>query len=194
MTNLTDVFGNDLNTIITAIISAALISLTTVVLRVIFPRRSRLIYHQTKPSSVDLNHQFVQTETLFIQNIGRQEARDVCIIHNWQRDTFKAVLQPLHYKEEYTPAGQVVFKIDAIHPLETCVITYVHSTPPSTNEPILNSIRVSDHAARQVAPAIYHWYPSWVRWASKIFSFVGAWFILYLAIRSLIVAWHLIFA
>lgn len=184
--NLHDLINADLNTIITAIVSAVAIGLGSIALGLIFPRRSKLIYHQTRPISVDLNRQFVQTETLFIQNIGRQEARDVCVIHNWQRDTFKAAVQPSHYDEEYTPEGQVVFRIEAIHPLETCVITYVHSTPPSI-DPILRSIRAADHAARMVPPAIYHWYPTWIRWAFKICAVIGAWFALYLILRG---AWY----
>ncbi len=192
MSPLKDLVGQDINTVIIGIVSALVVASLPKILDLVFSRRPRLVYWQTKPSYVDLNAQFVQTETLFIQNVGGQEAQDVRVIHNWQRDTFKAVVQPLEYSEEQTPRGQVVFRLPTIHQGEMCVITYVHSTPPS-QDPLLNSIRVNDHIARPVSAPTASRYPKWAIWFYKVLAFIGAWLALYIIIRVLILVWQILF-
>jgi hypothetical protein len=191
MSGLTNLLAGDVNSLVVSMLSAAGLTLLPWLRDRVLPRGPRLVYYQTKPTAVVLNQHFVQTETLFIQNVGGREATDVCVIHNWPAGTFEAEVEPRNYTPDKTPSGEAVFKLAPIHKGETCIVTYVCRTPPS-RERLVNSVRGHDHTARRVEPPTVQKYPSWFQWIVNVLAFLGAWLVLALLIDGALMISRLI--
>src|SRR5258708_672484 len=93
---LREILGQDLNTVILTSVLAVVAALVVEVIRKSFPfaRRPRIVYYKTEETFVLLGRQQVRTQTLVIQNLGRQEARGVQVIHNWPSNGLKWDIRP----------------------------------------------------------------------------------------------------
>lgn len=183
-----ELIGQDLN----AILIALVLAVVTQLLSVAFVRRPKLVYYKTEEAFALLGNVQVRVQTLVIQNLGNQEARDIQVIHNWPEATFNWDIQPPRQCQKMTlPGGQAGFRIEVVQPYETVFITYVYSTPPNQN-PVLSSVLLAGHKAATMMFPLANRYSRLLIWARRVLVFIGGWVVFFVLLSCGIALWHLI--
>ncbi len=185
MSNLNDFWSQNASSFITSVAALVAASGLHEILRLIFQTSPKLVYWQVEADSITFGSQAIYVKTIYIKNTGRKEARGIRVIHNWRRNSFGVAVDAVSYVDDQTQDGKAILKLDPIHKGETCVITYVHNTPPSGEGPLIKSIRTDDQKADLVGSPTVSRYPAWVLWVYKVLAFVGTWFVLYVIFWAL---------
>lgn len=191
--NLSQLLGPDLNAVVLALVLAVVVALVFEVVRsrFVFARRPRIVYYKTEEAFGVLNRQQVLTQTVVIQNLGSQQARNVQVIHNWPSSTgWKWNIQPPRKCSPITlPGRELAFEVEIIQPFETVFITYIYGTPPN-QKPVLNSVIIAGHAARALPFPLASRYSRFGIGVFRALAFVGSWAVLYFLLQGAIAVWH----
>jgi len=119
---------------------------------------------------------FVRTHNLSVQNIGREPAEDVEIIHSGRPDLF-FLHPPLAYEEEQSGSGEHVLRIKSLGRKEHCflqMITYKSSLPELLN------VRFKAGKAIPIPVQLQRVFPLWVQRIVIVLTIMGVWVATYL--------------
>lgn len=159
-------------------IVTGIISLVVGLLLQRFSNRPRLLYWVPGSFLFDLR-QFPQpaqlrTDSLTIQNVGRQPATNVEIIHRSKPDHFQ-FSTPVAYIEDVTPAGEHVIRIPAIGPKEHINIQLLSYTA----SPVLLSVRSAEGKALLIQVHLQRRFPRSYMLLLQALLLIGAGFVVY---------------
>lgn len=104
---------------LTGYILTGLVSLVVGVLLKYFEARARVVFWAANPVLFNLRNENVvlQTNALNVQNLGRQSAEDVEIVHKTKPDFFQ-FSPPLAFEEVTTANGEHVIRVKSLGPKE----------------------------------------------------------------------------
>lgn len=123
----------------------------------------------------------LQTDSLTIQNVGRQPATHIQIVHRARPDHFQ-FSTPIAYTEDTNPNGEHITKIESLGPKEYINIQYLSHT----TLPMLLSVR-SDHGqAKVIQVVLRQLYSQWVNYLASTFMVIGFGFIFYWLVMSVV--------
>jgi len=125
---------------------------------------------------------FVRTHSLSVQNIGREPAEDVEIIHSGRPDLF--FLHPsLAHEEEQTGSGEHVIRIKSLGRREHVflqMITYKSSLPDLLN------VRSKAGKAIPIPVQLQRVFPLWVQRIVIVLTLIGVWVATYLLYKVIL--------
>lgn len=122
----------------------------------------------------------LQTDSLSIQNLGREPAKDVEIIYKARPDFFKFA-PPVHFEEAKTPTGEHIIKIPSLGPKEHVFLQLLsYKTTPQ-----ILSVRSEQGLGKLMQIQIQPWIPYWGQVLTGSLIIIGAAFILYWLVRAL---------
>jgi hypothetical protein len=124
-------------------------------------------------------HFFLLTQSLTIQNFGREPADRVEIVHT-QRPDFFQLNPPLNYVENTAPNGEHTLRVDSLAAKEYFVIQFLCYT----HMPALAYIRSAAGHASAMPWMTVRRYPRWVYAAMWLAMLVGAGFSVYWIIKG----------
>jgi hypothetical protein len=150
--------------------------------------RPKIVYFATDVVVTYIGDRLVQTQTLAIQNIGRQLAEDVTVCHNWVPDQV-SVWPPGRHDGEALLGRNHALVLNIMRPGETVIITYIYGTPP-TPMPVFSSVSIKDHVASQVRIPLARRYPGWITASAKILVLVGIFFVSLYVFKGLALSWQ----
>ncbi len=96
----------------------------------------------------------LRTDSLTIQNIGRQPAADIEIIHKARPDHFQ-FSTPIDFTEATTPSGDHIIKIASLGPKEHVNIQLMSHT----NLPVLLNVRSAEGRAQLIQVQLQRLFP-----------------------------------
>jgi hypothetical protein len=160
----------------TGYIATGLVSLIVGILLQRFKDRPKLLYwvpgsflFQLKTPSVA-----IRTDSLTIQNVGRQPATDLEIIHKSKPDHFQFSTH-VNFSEGTTPSGEHVIKITSLGAHEFVNIQLMsHLT-----HPVLLNVRSADGPAQLIQVHLQRVVPRFARWLAVALCLIGLGFVLY---------------
>lgn len=123
----------------------------------------------------------LRTDSLTIQNDGREPAQSVEIIHKNKPDHFQ-FSTPIAFTEETTPNGEHVIKIPSLGAKEFVNIQLLSHV----QQPILLNVRSSSGPAQLIQVHLQRLLPKWLQLFSVGLVLIGLGFLLYWAILSVI--------
>lgn len=180
--------NQDLNQVLVTLLIAALLAIFRYLIGLVTTQRASVVYYKTNKASDVLGNQLVYTQTVIIQNLGNQMAKQLEILHNWPPDSFKCIVVPLR---KCTPfalhGGQAAIDIGQIHPGETIFVTYIYGTPPN-EEPLFNSLTVEGRKSRERSFPLA---PRYDPRMTRVLNIFGALFLIYLILKIVVALWHL---
>tara|TARA_R110001599_G_scaffold288481_1_gene491338 strand:+ start:20 stop:559 length:540 start_codon:yes stop_codon:yes gene_type:complete len=121
----------------------------------------------------------LQTDSLTIQNFGKQTATNIEIIHKEKPDHFQ-FSQAISFTEEQNPSGEHLTKIKSLGPNEYINIQYLSHT----KVPVLLNIRSDSGQAKLIQVQFQQLYSYWVRFLAGALMLTGFGLILYLLIKA----------
>jgi len=145
--------------------------------------KPKLLYWLPGTFTFELNEPqtILRTDSLTIQNVGRQPAKDVEIVHKEKPDHFQFSTH-IDYSESFSPSDEHILKIPSLGPKEHINIQLLsHSKIP-----VLLNIRSAEGPAQQIQVAFQRVYPKFVQVLATVFMAVGAGFLLYWLIKSVV--------
>ena len=161
---------------LTGYIATGLISLVVGLLLQRMQDRPKLLYwipgsflFQLKKPEIAL-----RTDSLTIQNSGRQPATNIEIIHKARPDHFQFSTQ-IDFSESTTPSGEHVIKISSLGAKE-----YVNLQLLShTNQPALLNVRSAEGQAQLIQVHLQRVVSNFVLWLIGLLMLIGAGFLIY---------------
>jgi len=167
---------------ISGYIATGLVSLTVGLLLQRLKDRPKLLYwlpgsflFQLKAPEIAL-----QTDALTIQNVGRQPATDIEIIHKARPDHFQFSTQ-IDFTEGTTPMGEHVIKIPSLGAQEHINIQLLSYS----SLPVLLSVRSAEGRAQLIQVYLQRIVPKAVQWLAVFLMLVGTGFLLYWVIAAI---------
>lgn len=144
--------------------------------------RPRVVYWIPLVFTFDLTDEKVvlHTHSLTVQNVGKESAEDVEVIHSAKPD-FMKILPPLDFTEDTTPAGEHVIRIKNLGPNEhffTQMLSY------KTPVPALLNVRSKAGQAKPVPVQFQRVYPKWMYWLVGFLLVVGIFVVSYWIYRG----------
>ena len=161
-------------------IATIVISLLTGYLAQFFQPRSKLVCWSPHNFFFNLKNEGVvlQTNSLTLQNVGRQPAEDVEVIHK-QRPDFFELFPSVEYQEATNPNGEHVIKIKSLGPKEWVVVQMLsYKTPP-----VLSNIRWKHGQGKWVQIQPQRVLAKWVLTSLNALVLIGAGTIVYWLLR-----------
>ncbi len=125
----------------------------------------------------------LSTYSLTIQNVGRETAEDVEIIHNARPD-FMSLHPSVPFEEEPTPLGEHVIRFKSLGPKEHIFIQMLNYKTPT---PTLLNIRSKAGRAKNIPVHLQQVFPKWVLQFVGFLILLGAWVITYWAYKGIVV-------
>jgi hypothetical protein len=123
----------------------------------------------------------LRTDSLTIQNDGREPATSVEIVHKNKPDHFQ-FSTPIAFTEETTPNGEHVIKIPSLGPKEFVNIQLLSHV----QQPILLNVRSSSGPGQLIQVHLQRLWPRWFQFASAGLLLLGLGFLLYWVVLSII--------
>jgi hypothetical protein len=148
--------------------------------------RSRLIFWSPHNFFFNLKNEGVvlQTNSLTVQNSGRQPAEDVEIIHK-QRPDFFELFPSMQYEEHTNPNGEHIIRLKSLGPKEWVLVQLLsHKTPP-----VISNVRWKHGKGKWVQIQPRRVYPKWFQVLMNSLVLVGIGTIVYLVIQGAMHAW-----
>lgn len=162
-------------------IATGLVSLAVGLLLQRFKDRPKLLYwipgsflFQLQTPAIAL-----RTDSLTIQNVGRQPATDIEIIHKARPDHFQFSTQ-IDFTEGTTPTGEHVIKIPSLGAKEHINIQLLGHT----NQPVLLGVRSAEGRAQPIQVHLQRVVPKAVQWLAGFLMLAGTGFLLYWAVSA----------
>lgn len=144
--------------------------------------RPRVVFWFPHEFLFDLANEKVvlRTHSLTVQNIGKESAEDVEVIHSARPDFLK-LAPPLDFEEDATPAGEHIIRIKNLGPKEhffTQMLSY------RTPVPTLLNVRSKAGQAKQVPVQFQQVYQKWLYWFVGFLMVVGIFVVSYWIYRG----------
>lgn len=127
------------------------------------------IFELTQPQKFSL-----RTDSLTIQNVGRESAENIEIIHKVRPDHFQ-FSTAVSYREETLASGEHIIHIPRVGPREFVNIQLLSYTAM----PVLLNIRSSEGPARQISVYLQRAFPLYVQYFAAFLILLGLGFLLY---------------
>ncbi len=168
---------------ISGYIATGLVSLTAGLLLQRLKDRPKLLYwipgsflFQLRTPAIAL-----RTDSLTIQNVGRQPATNIEIVHQVRPDHFQFSTQ-IDFSEVTTPSGEHVIKIPSLGAQEYVNIQLLSHT----NQPVLLNVRSAEGRAQLIQVHLQRVMPITVQWLAGILMLLGSGFLLYWVISAVV--------
>jgi hypothetical protein len=123
----------------------------------------------------------VRTDALTIQNIGRQTAKDIEIIHKEKLDHFE-FSTPIDFAESTSPSGEHVIKIASLGPKEHINIQLLSHA----KLPMLLNVRSAEGQARAIQVQLQRIFSKSIQALAVVLMAIGGGFVLYWVVRSVV--------
>ena len=142
--------------------------------------RSRIVCWSPHNFRFDLKSQNVvlQTNSLTLQNIGREPAEAIEIIHKQKPDFFE-IHPPVDYAERINPSGEHVIAINSLGPKEWIFVQILSHT----HLPNLQNVRWKHGAAEVIQTQPQRMAARWIVLTRTALVLIGAGTIAYLIVR-----------
>jgi hypothetical protein len=167
---------------VTGYIVTGLVSLAVGILLQRLKERPKLLYwipgsflFQLKTPSVA-----IRTDSLTIQNVGRQPATEVEIIHKSKPDHFQFSTH-VNFSEGSTPSGEHVIKIPSLGANEYVNIQLLSHT----TQPVLLNVRSAEGPAQLIRVHLQRVLPRAVQLLAGIFLLLGIGFVVYWLVAAI---------
>jgi len=168
---------------ITGYIATGLVSLVVGLLLQRLKDRPKLLYwipgsflFQLKTPAIAL-----RTDSLTIQNVGRQPATNIEIVYQVRPDHFQFSTQ-IDFSEVTTPTGEHVIKIPSLGPQEHINLQLLSYT----NYPILLNVRSAEGRAQLIQVHLQRVVAKAVLWLAGLLMLLGAGFLSYWLIAAIV--------
>ena len=123
----------------------------------------------------------IRTDSVTIQNIGRQPSKDIEIIHQSKPDHFQFAT-PVDFTESSNPSGEHVIKIASLGPKEHVNLQLLsHSKLP-----VLLNIRSAEGKAQFIQVGLQRVWPKWVQVLGTALILLGTGFSAYWLVNAVI--------
>lgn len=161
---------------ISGYIATGLVSLTVGLLLQRMKDRPKLLYWIPGSFLFQLTTPQIalRTDSLTIQNIGRQPATDVEIIHKARPDHFQFSTH-IDFSEATTPTGEHVIKIPSLGAKEHVNIQLLSHTA----QPVLLAVRSAEGSAQLIQVQLQRVVPKAIQWLGGFLVLAGFGFSLY---------------
>ena len=126
------------------------------------------------------------SQSVNIQNLGRQQAQWVEVVHKNRPDFFQ-LSPPLNYTESETQTGEHILRVQSLAPKEWFTIQFLSYTHPAE----LAYIRSDAGHATLIPWVPVRQYPRWYYVFSQAFTYAGFGFTLYWTARGALCIWRL---
>lgn len=168
---------------LTGYIATGLVSLVVGIVLKYFEAKARVVYWIPAPAVFDLKNEKVvlQANALSVQNLGRETAEDVEIVHKTRPDHFQ-LTPAIPFTEDTTVNGEHVIRIRALGPKEYFTIQLLSYR----TAPYLLYIRSKAGAASPIQIRFQRYVPKWVIALIWFFMLVGFGFTIYWAIHAFV--------
>lgn len=123
----------------------------------------------------------LRTDSLTIQNDGREPATSVEIVHKYKPDHFQ-FSTPIAFSEETTPNGEHVIKIPSLGAKEYLNMQLLSHK----QQPVLLNVRSAAGPGQLIQVHLQRLWPKWVQLLSAGLVLIGLGFFLYWLILSVI--------
>lgn len=123
----------------------------------------------------------LRTDSLTLQNLGRKTATDVEIIHQTRPDFFQ-FSTAVAFEESENPNGEHVIRVKHLGPKEFFNLQLMSYK----TQPRLLNIRSAEGPATEIQIQLQRQIPKWLQKVAVVLLLVGAGFILYWVVESVI--------
>ena len=168
---------------ISGYIATGLVSLVVGLLLQRLKERPKLLYwipgsflFQLKSPAIAL-----RTDSLTIQNVGRQPATNIEIVHQVRPDHFQFSTQ-IDFSEVTTPTGEHVIKIPSLGPQEHINIQLLSHM----KQPILLNVRSSEGRAQLIQVYLQRVMSKVLQWLAGFLMLLGTGFLLYWLVAAIV--------
>lgn len=145
--------------------------------------KSKLCYWFPHAFVFDLKNEnlTIQTNSLTVQNLGRESAEDVEIIHKSRPDFFQ-FSPPIAYLEETTKSGDHILRIPHLGKKEFFTLQLLSYK----SVPVLQNIRSKDGSGTQIQFKFQRHYPKWLEYLIGLIMVSGLIVVVYWLVKSFI--------
>jgi len=123
----------------------------------------------------------LRTDSLTIQNVGRQASSNIEIIHKARPDHFQ-FSQPVDFSEHTTPSGEHIIKIASLGPKEHVNIQLMSHR----SVPILGNVRSAEGQAQLIQVRLQRVFPKLLTAFAGGFMLLGFGFFLYWSVLAIL--------
>lgn len=121
----------------------------------------------------------LRTDSLTIQNVGRQTATNIEIVHKARPDHFQ-FSTPIDFTEGSNPSGEHIIRITSLGPKEHINIQLLSHT----NQPVLLNVRSAEGRAQLIQVSLQRVVSKPVRVFAGLLLFLGTGFFLYWVVAA----------
>ena len=168
---------------LTGYIAIGIVSLIVGLLLQRFQSKPNLLYWVPGTFLFELEEPKVilRTDSLTIQNTGRESATNVEIVHKYKPDHFH-FSTAISFTEETNPNGDHIIKISSLGAKEFVNIQFLSHV----QQPVLLTVRSADGPAQLIQVHLQRMFPKWFNASMAGLLLLGFGFALYWIIRSVI--------